>query len=146
MLGVFFHQIKSLIRSRLAFVIWLQTYYFIDYSKIHRLKGLEPKNKRLSEIDKKICLKYVVLCTVGQYWEKHNFGNPWYFLHLIAKINGFFEIQMYLLHSLIYFLLTVEYMSWKMTVCFYYDDVMAKFMAGRHNKIKLLLLWPLKGL
>ena len=44
-LNVFFHQIKSFLRFRLAFVFGLQSYYLIDFSKIYQLKGLEPKNK-----------------------------------------------------------------------------------------------------
>ena len=44
-LSLFFRQIKSFIRFHLAFVFGLQTYYLIDFSKIHWLKGLEPKNK-----------------------------------------------------------------------------------------------------
>ena len=44
-LDTFFRQIKSFLRFRLAFVFGLQTYYLIDFSKIYRLKGLEPKNK-----------------------------------------------------------------------------------------------------
>ena len=43
--STFFRQIKSFLRFRLAFVFGLQTYYLIDFSKIYRLKGLEPKNK-----------------------------------------------------------------------------------------------------
>ena len=44
-LDTFFRQIKSFLRFCLAFVFGLQTYYLIDFSKIYRLKGLEPKNK-----------------------------------------------------------------------------------------------------
>ena len=44
-IDTFFRQIKSFLRFRLAFVFGLQTYYLIDFSKIYRLKGLEPKNK-----------------------------------------------------------------------------------------------------
>ena len=44
-LDTFFRQIKSFLRFRLAFVSGLQTYYMIDFIKIYRLKGLEPKNK-----------------------------------------------------------------------------------------------------
>ena len=44
-LDTFFHQIKSFLRFRLAFVFGLQTYYLIVFSKIYQLKGLEPKNK-----------------------------------------------------------------------------------------------------
>ena len=45
LLNTFFRQIKSFLRFRLAFVFGLQTYYLIDFSKIYRLKGLEPKLK-----------------------------------------------------------------------------------------------------
>ena len=44
-LDTFFCQIKSFLRFCLAFVFGFQTYYLIDFSKIYRLKGLEPKNK-----------------------------------------------------------------------------------------------------
>ena len=45
LLDTFFHQIKSFIRLRSAFVFGFQTYYLIDFSKIFQLKCLEPKNK-----------------------------------------------------------------------------------------------------
>ena len=37
------------IRFRSAFGFGLQTYYLIDFSKIYRLKRLEPKNKGLTK-------------------------------------------------------------------------------------------------
>ena len=47
MLDVFFCQIKLFLRLRLAFVFGLQTLYLIDFSKIHRLKGLKSEKQRL---------------------------------------------------------------------------------------------------
>ena len=48
-LDAFFHQIKSFRRFRSAYNFGLQTYYLIDFSKIYRLKRLEPKNKGLTK-------------------------------------------------------------------------------------------------
>ena len=53
-LDVFFRQIKSFIRFRLAFVFGLQTYFLIDFSKIYRLKA---KRKYYEQFD--LTKKYV---------------------------------------------------------------------------------------
>ena len=44
-LNVFFRQIKSFIRFRLAFVFGLQTIKSINLTKIDQIKGLKPKTK-----------------------------------------------------------------------------------------------------
>ena len=44
-LNVFFRQIKSFIRFRLAFVFGLQTIKSINLTKIDQRKGLKPKTK-----------------------------------------------------------------------------------------------------
>ena len=46
LLDAIFRQIKSFRRFRLAFSFGLQTYYLIDFSKVYRLKHLNPKNKQ----------------------------------------------------------------------------------------------------
>ena len=42
---IFFRQIATFIKVCVAFDFGLQTLWLIDFSKIYRLKGLEPKNK-----------------------------------------------------------------------------------------------------
>ena len=44
---ILIYQIELFIRFRSVFSFGLQTYYLIDFSKIYRLKRLEPKNKGL---------------------------------------------------------------------------------------------------
>ena len=41
----FFCHFKSFIRFHLAFGFGLETFFSIEFSKIHQLKGLKPKNK-----------------------------------------------------------------------------------------------------
>ena len=45
LVNVFFRQIKSFIRFRLAFVFGPQTIKSIDLTKIDQIKGLKPKTK-----------------------------------------------------------------------------------------------------
>ena len=46
-------------RFRLAFVLGLQTYHLIDFSKIYQLKGLEPKNKGLTKSHDILCVDFL---------------------------------------------------------------------------------------
>ena len=45
MLDIFFRQITTFIKVRVAFIFKLQTLRSKDFSQIYRLKGLKPKNK-----------------------------------------------------------------------------------------------------
>ena len=66
-LKVFFCQIKSFIKFRLAFVFGLQTLYLIDFTKILQLKDMNPKVKdhmnfyEWCDLTKKVYLIVLVL-------------------------------------------------------------------------------------